>query len=123
MQIDALSQTLTPEERDHIDERKFVEAKFAARDLQGMLVPADEAARVKAARGQVAQQQQELQTRGIEAEIRKTLSDAFKNIAQGQKNTANSQETSVKTALELAQAGEPDGQQAEGSGTGKKAAG
>lgn len=105
-QIDMLSQTLTPDERDHVDERKFVEAKFASRDMLGMLVSEDVAARNKSARAQTAAEQAELQKRGAEAEIRKTLSDAYKNIAQGQKNAANADQVAIKTATDMISNGE-----------------
>src|SRR6185503_14936495 len=101
-QIDMLSQTLTPDERDHVDERKFVEAKFASRDLQGMLVPVDEAQKIKATRQQVMAQQQDLQARLGEATIKKTSADAFKAAAQGQKNAAGAQGATVDAALKLA---------------------
>jgi hypothetical protein len=122
-QIDALSQTLTPEERDHIDERKFVEAKFAARDMEGMLVSEDEAKRRKDGRAQEAAQQNELTQRMVEAEIKKVLSDAFKNVAQGQKNSANASQVTVKTASDMIAAGEEnDNAQGKNNGAGKGAA-
>lgn len=100
-QIDMLSQTLTPEERDHLDERKFVEAKFAARDLAGMLVSEDEAERRKQGRAQAASEQEERASRMVEAEIKKTLTDAFKNVAQGQKNSANADQTALESATKM----------------------
>lgn len=108
-QIDMLSQTLTPEERDHIDERRFVEAKFASRDMEGMLVSPDEAKRRKDGRAQAATEAQQLQTEMMQAEIKKVLSDAFKNVAQGQKNTANADATAVKAATDIISAGEQGG--------------
>lgn len=108
MQIDALSQTLTEDERDHIDERKFIEAKFASRDMQGMLVSEDQAKRNKDARAQVAAQQAEQQSRMVEATIKGELADAFKSVSQGQKNASNADQISVKTATELMAAGEVD---------------
>jgi hypothetical protein len=107
-QIDVLSQTLTPDERDHVNERKFVEAKFASRDLQGMLVSADEAKQTKAGRAQVAAQQAEQQSRMTEATIKDTLSGAFKNIAQGQKNAAGADKTSIETAVAMMEHGQDD---------------
>ena len=101
-QIDMLSQTLTPDERDHVDERKFVEAKFAARDMQGMLVSEDEAARRKDARAQQAAQQADQQNRMIEAQIRETAAQAFNKAAQGQRNAAGAQGVAVDSALKLA---------------------
>lgn len=114
-QIDMLSQTLTPDERDHIDERAFIEAKFASRDMDGLLVSPDEAKRRKEARAQLASEDADRQNRGIEAGIRKTLSDALKNVAQARKNTAGAEQTSVKTAIEMIDAGAEDDEQSQGS--------
>lgn len=120
-QIDVLSQTLTPDERDHVDERKFVEAKFASRDLQGMLVSPDEAKMRKDGRAQVAAQQAEQQHRLAEANIKDVLSGAFKNVTQGQKNAAAGDKTAVDTALTMMESGQND-PQGKSDGTGKKAA-
>lgn len=123
MQIDMLSQTLTPDERDHLNERKFVEAKFASRDLQGMLVSPDEARRRKDGKAQLAAEEQAKQRELLEATIKKTMADAFKGVAQGQKNAANADEVSVKTALSMIDAGaEDDGPQNKGGGAGKTSA-
>lgn len=105
MQMDQLAVTLTPEEKIHVDERKFVEARFAARDLTGLLVPADEAKRRQAANATRAQEMAEQQKELMAAEVRKTLSDAFKNIAQGQKNAANADAVGVKAALDVLEKG------------------
>jgi hypothetical protein len=115
-QIDILSQTLTPEERDHVDERKFVEAKFASRDLQGMLVPESVAKSRKESKAQLAQEQSAKQDQLHEATVKKTLADAFKGVAQGQKNAAGADQTSIKTALEMQQSQEPDNDQGTGNG-------
>lgn len=123
MQIDMLSQTLTEDERDHIDERRFIEAKFAARDMQGMLVSADEAERRKGQRAQVAAEQASKQDEMITAEIKKTLSDAYKNISQGQKNAANADQVAVKSALSMIESGEKDEPQGTTGAGGKAAAG
>jgi hypothetical protein len=114
-QIDMLSQTLTPEERDHVDERKFVEAKFAVRDLEGMLVSPDEADRRKSARAAQMAQQQELADKVTVAGIRKTSAEAYKNVSQGQKNVANAQGTAIKSAFEMIDAGEQNGTEANGN--------
>jgi len=115
-QIDMLSQTLTPDERDHVNERKFVEAKFASRDLQSMLVSEDEADRRKAGRAEEAARQAEQANRMTEAQIREVASNAFKNVSQGQKNTANADATQVKAATDMITAGEPSGNEQQGQG-------
>ena len=122
MQIDALSTTLTPEERDHVDERRLVEAKFASRDLEGMLVSEDQARRNKEGRAQVAAQQADQASRMLEAEIKKTLADAFKGVAQGQKNAANADGQSVKTAIDMIKAGEENDGAANGDNQPNRAA-
>lgn len=118
MQMDQLAVTLSPEDKVHVDERKFVEARFAVRDLQGLLVSPDEAKRRQEASSAQAQEMAEQQKEMMAAEIRKTLSDAFKNIAQGQKNSANADSTMAKSALELINTGlgGADGQQQEVGG-------
>lgn len=121
MQIDALSQTLSDDERDHIDERKFVEAKFAARDLQGMLVSPTDAARRKEAKASLAAEQQAKQDEMLQATVKKTLADAFKGISQGQKNAANADGAAVDAALKMMEAGDGGGQQ-QGANNGANAA-
>jgi hypothetical protein len=54
MQVDTLSQTLRPEELDHLDDRKLLGMKLATRDLTGLLVPQEEADRKRTAREQAA---------------------------------------------------------------------
>jgi hypothetical protein len=120
-QIDMLSQTLTPDERDHVDDRKMVEAKFAARDMQGMLVTPDEAAAAKASRAAAAQAQVQQADELHTATVKKTMAEAFKNISQGQKNAAAADGTSVKTALDMIQAGDPANGADNGAGAGSGA--
>jgi hypothetical protein len=101
MQIDMMSQSMKPEEMVHVDMRKFVKAKFAVRDMTDLLVSQEEADRRQAQQDAAAAAQQKQQTEMVEAEIRKSLADAFKNIAQGQKNTAATQALQVDTALNV----------------------
>ena len=118
MQVDQLAVTLTPEERDHVDERKFIEARFAVRDMTSLMVSADEAERRKAARAQQMQQQQDQQNQMIAAEVRKTLAEAFKNITQGQKNSAAADAQALTAAINLLQQGlMPNGDGQEGAQT------
>ena len=120
-QIDLLSQTLTPDERDHVDERKFIEAKFASRDLQGMLLSNDEAQMRKSQRAQLAQEQADQQKRMAEAQIKGELANAFKSISQGQKNAAGADKTSVESAVTMMEHGQGD-QSGTTGGTDQKAA-
>lgn len=108
MQVDQLAATLSPEERVHVDERKLVEQRFAVRDLGNLLVPADEAKRRQAANAQQAQVMQQQQAELAAAQTRKTLADAFKNVAQGQKNSANADAVTIKAALDVMEQGVED---------------
>lgn len=101
VQMDMLAQTLTDSDRDHIDERKFVEERFKVRDLEGMLVPPDEAKRNKQARAQQQQELMEQQKQLGAANIRKTLADAVKNVAQAQKNLSAADKTAIDSALAI----------------------
>jgi hypothetical protein len=105
MQMDNLAATLQPEERLHVDERKLIEQRFAVRDLSGMLVPAAEAERRKQAAGAEAGQQSQQQQELVAAEIRKTLAEAFKSVAQGQKNAAGAEAQQVKSTLDILEKG------------------
>lgn len=105
MQADSLVQSLKPEQMIHVDERKLVEAQVKARDMDDILVTEDAASRRQQAQSQAQQQQQDQQQQLMEANLRKILSDAFKNIAQGQKNTANADAQLVDTALGILEKG------------------
>lgn len=118
-QIDMLAQTLTPEERDHVDDRKFVEARFASRDLTSLLVSPEEADQRKQSREQQMAQQAQSQQQMIEAQIRETLAAAYKNITQGQKNAATADATTANAALDIMQQGmEPQNGQQPANGSG-----
>ena len=105
MQADQMVSSLQPEERIRVDWEKLTDARFKARDMEGMLVSEDEARRREAAQSQQQQKQADQQQQMVEAQIRKLLSDAYKNIAQGQKNTANADVASIKGALDLLEKG------------------
>lgn len=108
MQLDILAQSLTDEERDHIDERKFVEQRFAVRDMTSLLVPEEEAARRKQGRNQMQSMMADLTKRLQEAEERKTLAEAYKNVTQGNKNSASADAAQANTVLDLLEAGAND---------------
>lgn len=108
LQLDQLATTLTDEEKMEIDPRKLARARFIVRDLEDILLPDTQAQANRKAReasqAEIAAQQKEQ----LAADIRKTLSDAFKNIAQGQKNTATADAATVKSVLELLERGLED---------------
>ena len=105
MQLDQLAATLTPEEKLHVDDRKMVEARFAVRDMSGMLVSKSEADRRAAQQAERAAKAEQQQEETIAAEVRKTLAEAFKNISQGQKNAAGAEATQVKSTLDILEKG------------------
>lgn len=119
MQIDQLAQTLTPEDRLHVDDRKFMEARFAVRDLGGLLATPDEVKIKRAKQEQAMADQQDKQNEMTAAQVRKTLAEAFKNITQGQKNVATADAEAVNAALEMLSMG-LDMEELE-SGTGQQA--
>jgi hypothetical protein len=105
IQVDQLAVSLRPEEMVHVDERKLVEARFKVRDLGDLLVSEEEAARRQKAQGDAQAAQQKQAEELAEANVRKLLSDAFKNIAQGNKNSANADAVTVKAALDVLEKG------------------
>jgi hypothetical protein len=110
MQVDTLSQTLRPEELDHLDDRKLLGMKLATRDLSGLLVPQEEADRKRQAREQAAGQMSDLQTQMLQAQIRELLANAFKSITQAQKNQAATDAETTNTALDILERGMGDGE-------------
>lgn len=104
-QADQLANTLTDEEKQEIDMRKFARIRLQVRDMDDILVSDEESDRRKEAQTVTGQQQQDQQNKLMEANIRKLLSDAFKNVAQAQKNAAAADATSVQTALDLLERG------------------
>lgn len=105
IQTDILAQTLTPEDRDWIDEEKFVRQRMATRDMESMMLPKDEAMRRRAERLAAQAEISELEKTTMQAEIRKTLAEAFKNITQGQKNAAAADAATVNSAIEVLETG------------------
>lgn len=117
MQIDQLATTLTDEEKLHVDDRKLATARFTVRDLGDLLVTEEEAERRKKMRDQSAAADAKRMQDMAEAELRKVLSDAFKNISQGQKNSAAADAATVKAALDLLEKGlQNGGGQSQGAG-------
>lgn len=111
IQVDMLAQTLTPEDRDYIDEEKLMEQRIAVRDMQDIMLPPEDAKRKRAARLQSQNAMSEKQMQQIDAEVRKTLAEAFKNITQGQKNSAAADAQTTNAALSVLEIGMNDGEQ------------
>lgn len=108
MQLDVLAQTLTPEDRDWIDEGKFVKQLFAVRDMTSLMVPEEEAMRKRAGRTAAAAEAHQNEMASMAAAMQKTKADAYKAITQGQKNSANADKTTTDAALGVLQAGTED---------------
>jgi hypothetical protein len=108
MQVDNIAATLTEREAREVNFRKLVEMRFAVRDLEGLIITDAEAKRRDAMEAQAAAEQKAKQAEIFEAELRKLLSEAFKNISQGQKNAANADAVTVKTVLDTLDQGLQD---------------
>ena len=119
VQIDQLAQTLRPEEAEHVDPRKMVAARFAARDLEDMLFSESEVKLAQESRRQAQAADADLQRKLVEATIRDTLASAFKDIAQGQKNTAATEKTRIDAVSATLEAfGGAGGESGNTAGTG-----
>ena len=118
MQIDQLAASLTDEEKMEVDPRKLARARFEVRDLDDMLVSESESNMRRQQRDQAQAQTQQQQQQMVEAQVRQLLSQAFKNITQGQKNSATADATTVDSALVLLEKGLDDATQGEGQGGG-----
>ena len=108
MQVDNIAATMTEREAREVNFRKLAEMRFAVRDLEGLLLSPAEAERRDAMEAQEMQQNKAKQAEMFEAELRKILSEAMKNIAQGQKNAANADATAVETSLDVLERGIQD---------------
>jgi hypothetical protein len=120
MQVDTLSQTLRPEEMDHIDDRALLQSKLATRDLTGLLVPQEEADRKRQAREAAQGQMSQAQLEFLQAQIRNELSQAFKNITQGQKNQATADAETADSALNILERGLGGHEQNQGAAEGAR---
>lgn len=105
IQTDILAQSLTPEDRDWIDEESFIRQRMATRDMDNLMLPKEEAMRNRAGRVAAQAEMSDLQKEALKAEIRKTLSDAYKAITQGQKNTATADAQTTNAALDVLEIG------------------
>lgn len=101
MQLDMLAASMTPEDRVEIDNRKFVEARLASRDLTDVLCSPEEARRKQMSSGQQQSQMFEMQLETMRAEIKNILAQAFKNVSQGQKNEAAADAQAVQAAIQV----------------------
>jgi ribosomal protein L22 len=107
LQIDQLAVSLqnSPEEKREVDFRKFARARFEVRDMGDMLVSQEESDRRQAADTASQQMQQDQMQKMAEAQLRKVLSDAFKNIAAAAKNQATASAETIDAALMVMERG------------------
>jgi hypothetical protein len=110
IQTDVLAQTLTAEDRDWIDEESFIRQRMATRDMTSLMLPKEEALRNRSQRLSSQAEMGDLNKHLLMATIRKTMSDAFKAITQGQKNAAAADAATTNAALDILDRGlEPHG--------------
>lgn len=101
IQIMQTTAQLSPDEKLRIDLTKLTRAKFAALDLNDMVLPDDQIAQTIARQEQQMQQQTQQQQQMFEAQLRTMLADAFKSIQQGVKNAANADAQQASSALDI----------------------
>jgi hypothetical protein len=104
-QVDQLAATLTPEEKQEVDMRKLVKARFDVRDLGDLLLSQADSDRAARQRAQAQQTAQQSQDQIQQANVRKLSAGSFKDISQAQKNMAASDAASIKSAIEILEKG------------------
>lgn len=117
MQMDMLAQTLTDDEWDHLDRRKFVRARLAVRDMEDMLVPEAQAQINRDMRMQAQQEQMDIARQTARAELRELASEAYKNMTQGNKNQVNADVARTNAALDVLEKGTEDEPDEQGKGS------
>lgn len=88
--LDTLNQTMTGDDRDHLDERRLLEERFKAHDLPlDLLVTMQVVTARRNAKAQAQQAEQDLANETAKANVRNLLSEAAMNLAKAGKD-ANS---------------------------------
>lgn len=105
MQADQLVATMTPEEKVWADSKKLFSYRLRARDMDDCMVSDSEAARRQAQQDQKDQQNDTQQEQLFQANLRKLLSDGYKNIAAGQKNVSSADAQTVTSFMDLLERG------------------
>lgn len=117
IQLDTLAQTLTPEDRRKLDERKFLKERLMTRDAEHLMLSETESRRREQQDAQAMMLNNELMKKRAEAEIREMYANAFKSVTQGQKNAASADAEKVNTVISLLEgAGNDQAQSGEGGG-------
>lgn len=93
MQLDQLAQTLTEEEKPYLNARALLRMRLRVRDMDVREAVYDDATcdRIDEERKQSQAEQADQMRKTVEANLRKTLSDTLKNIAQANKNAAGAE--------------------------------
>ena len=105
MQADSLAATMRPGEAVHVDERALVTERLTVRDMGKLLLSEAEVARRQAVQAAEQKKLADGASALNEATVKKTLADAFKNIAQGQKNQSSADATVVEATLAVLEKG------------------
>jgi hypothetical protein len=105
IQLDNLSQTLSPEEKKYVSMRELARARVRVRDLtvQDLIYDDAKCDAIDAATQQAQQAQQDQMNKMVEAQVREILANTLNKIAQAGKNTAAADATEanvILTALE-----------------------
>jgi hypothetical protein len=105
--LDNLAATLTPEERMYINEEELLKERLQVRDLplDRLMATEDEVARRKEAASQQAQQAQQQNQQVFDAQLRNTITDSLKNVAQAQKNMDSGDAIVFKALMEAIEKG------------------
>lgn len=107
IQIDNLAATLTDEEKRYLKPLKLLRARVRVRDMSttDIVMNDEEAAAADKAMADKQAAAEQQQSEMIAAEIRKTLTDALKNIAQAGKNSATGEAATAKVILDSLEKG------------------
>jgi hypothetical protein len=104
-QADQLAQTLTPEDKIYVDHKKLLNARLKARDMDDIMVSDSEAARRQAAQDQDQEKQEDQQDQMQQAQLRKLLTDGYKNMAAGQKNISAADAATISAFIDMLERG------------------
>lgn len=107
IQLDSLAATLTEDEKRYLNPRGLLRARVKVRDMDVDGVVYDDAKcdEIDARAAQTAQEQAEQLRKTTEANIRKTLSDTLKNLAQANKNAAGAEAQIANVILQALEKG------------------
>lgn len=107
MQLDQFMQTLTPQESSFIKGYKMLLERAKVRDLPigEVIVSQSEADMIEKGQSEAAADEKKTQEELIQATIRKLLTEALKNLTQGDKNAAVADAEAATTTMEVLERG------------------